>query len=225
LVNTFDEKYFCKFNSIESRFWDKYFRLITNFGHVIIWLFLMFVYAAFNMYEIAILFFACLLFGTPVSPILQYLVNRKRPHTQLDEIKCTLRTHESSNCSPSAHTERVFFATTILTMIASPWYAFLYIVAISVAFSRIYLGAHFPFDTIFGAIIGICSAILIRLLISPLTYFVIDAILLVSPYVYKWNILLFFIGFLIGGILVSWKLHVRKEEKLKSFLNNPITDY
>ena len=162
-------------------------------------------------------FFACLLFGAPISPILQHLIDRKRPHQQLgaDEIK--LRTYESSCCSPSAHSERVFFATTILTLIASPWYALLYIVAISVAISRVYLGAHFPLDTIFGAVVGTISSLIILLLIRPLTFFVIDAILLVSPYVYKWNILLFFVGFFVGALMVSWQLHVKKEAKLKAY--------
>ena len=219
MVNEFDIKYFNKINSIDSKFFDLYFRFITNFGHVIIWLFVMLVYSAFNLYEIAILFFACLLFGTPVTPILQYLVNRQRPHQQLDENKINLRTYESSYCSPSAHSERVFFATTVLTLIASPWYSLLYIVAISVAISRVYLGAHFPLDTIFGAAVGIISSLLILLLIRPFTFFVIDAILLVSPYAYKWNILLFFIGFFIGALIISWKLHVRKDEKLKIHLN------
>ena len=220
MVNEFDERYFKKINSIDSKYLDFYFRLITNFGHVIIWLSIMLIYSALNIYEIAILFFACLLFGSPVTPLLQYFVNRNRPHQQLDENEITLRTYESSCCSPSAHTERVFFATTILTLIASPWYAFLYIIAFSVAVSRIYLGAHFPTDTIFGAVVGVISSLIILFLISPLTYFVIDAILLVSPYPYKWNILLFFVGFFIGALIVSWKLHVRKEEKLKAHNNN-----
>ncbi|MHA1798733.1 MAG: phosphatase PAP2 family protein [Candidatus Helarchaeota archaeon] len=220
MVNAFDEKYFKRINSIDSKFLDKYFRLMTNFGHVIIWIFIMVLYAAFNLYEIAILFFACLLFGSPIVPILQYIIDRQRPHLQLGDDNVNLRTYESSCCSPSAHTERVFFATTALILIISPWYAFLYIAAISVAISRIYLGAHFPLDTILGAIIGVVSSIIIRILITPLTYFVIDAILQVSPYAYKWNILLFFICFFVGALIVSWKLHVKKEKKLKNYLSS-----
>ena len=55
---------------------------------------------------------------------------------------------------PSGHTNMAFAAATLAVIIFGIkfWPAFL--VAIMVAFSRIYLGAHFPIDTLAGACLG-----------------------------------------------------------------------
>ncbi|NIO44914.1 MAG: phosphatase PAP2 family protein, partial [Candidatus Aenigmarchaeota archaeon] len=58
---------------------------------------------------------------------------------------------------PSGHTERAFSSAVIL----NSFYKILefetafYILAFLVSISRIYLGVHYPIDTLFGALIGI----------------------------------------------------------------------
>lgn len=59
----------------------------------------------------------------------------------------------------SAHASNAFFTATVLTFLLKKHYKylpyFLFIWASVVAYSRIYLGMHFPGDIIFGALMGI----------------------------------------------------------------------
>jgi len=55
---------------------------------------------------------------------------------------------------PSAHAATAFAAATVLTFFDKKRRWFYYLVAILISYSRIYLGCHYFFDVIFGAIIG-----------------------------------------------------------------------
>lgn len=60
---------------------------------------------------------------------------------------------------PSGHTETVFSAAALLTWLYGGWFGLAYILAFLVGYSRIYIGAHFPLDTVTGAMIGILIVI------------------------------------------------------------------
>lgn len=63
----------------------------------------------------------------------------------------------------SAHASNSFFTATFLTFLLKKYYKFLpyflFLWASLVAYSRVYLGMHFPGDIIFGAIMGILLGI------------------------------------------------------------------
>jgi membrane-associated phospholipid phosphatase len=74
---------------------------------------------------------------------------------------------------PSGHTTTAFAIATIMALHArNQWVAMLYLVlAISVGYSRIYLGQHFPQDVLAGSIIGVFFAACIYVIIPQLKLF------------------------------------------------------
>jgi len=55
---------------------------------------------------------------------------------------------------PSSHATNVFAASFFLSYHIRPWWPLFYVVALAVAYSRVYLGVHYPLDVFFGAIVG-----------------------------------------------------------------------
>ena len=67
---------------------------------------------------------------------------------------------------PSGHTSSSFAAATALSAHGRSWGIPAYILAVLIAFSRLYLYVHFPSDVLAGAVVGIICGILARLVIK-----------------------------------------------------------
>jgi membrane-associated phospholipid phosphatase len=98
--------------------------------------------------------------GTLVSEFLKFTVKEERPSDRYPgEIFVNSPTNEPS--FPSGHTVLVFATATSLALEYKRWYvsgpAFLW--AGSLAFSRMYLGKHYPSDVLAGMAIGIISGV------------------------------------------------------------------
>ncbi|MES0349097.1 MAG: phosphatase PAP2 family protein [Desulfobacteria bacterium] len=61
---------------------------------------------------------------------------------------------------PSSHATSVFAASFFLSYYMRPWLPFFYLVALMVAYSRVYIGVHYPFDVLLGAIVGSLMGVL-----------------------------------------------------------------
>ena len=59
-----------------------------------------------------------------------------------------------SRSLPSSHATNIFAAALLLTFYYRRWWPLFYMVAFWVAYSRVYLGVHYPTDCLVGAIVG-----------------------------------------------------------------------
>jgi len=98
--------------------------------------------------------------NTVVTFGLKYAVHRHRPYSSYLDINPYQ--HDTDPSFPSGHTSFAFETATALTMQYPRWYiiAPAYAWASIVAYSRMYLGMHYPTDVLAGAIIGTGSALL-----------------------------------------------------------------
>jgi len=105
---------------------------------------------------------------------IKYIVKRKRPYESLSNVhRGDLQTKDPYSF-PSAHTSTTISMATLIALRYPKYpqaYVPMYLWATFVAYSRPYLGMHYPSDLLGGAIIGAGSSILIYSLRSPLFKF------------------------------------------------------
>ena len=93
---------------------------------------------------------------------LKYSINRKRPFVTYPDL-FHKKSKAGSYSFPSGHTSTAFATATSLTLATKKWYVAVpaYAWASGVAYSRMYLGVHYPSDILGGMVIGIGSGFLV----------------------------------------------------------------
>ena len=66
--------------------------------------------------------------------------------------------------TPSNHAANMFAQATYWSLIYPKWAKFLVPIALLISYTRIYVGVHYPFDVLLGAILGAATAIGVYLL-------------------------------------------------------------
>lgn len=150
---------------------DVIMTFITDFGSVIAWglvCVLLFVFGGEKAKKVALLGLFALFITNVAVGFLKYMVAEPRPFMTLPNTEL-LVTENGSYSFPSSHSASSFAAATVIGLkyrfkirekshlLIYPLIAF----AVLIAFSRIYIGVHYPLDVFVGAIIGIVCALMV----------------------------------------------------------------
>jgi undecaprenyl-diphosphatase len=99
-----------------------------------------------------------------VTAVIKEAVGRERPPAIVLDPEPLMEVPTTSSF-PSGHASISFACAYVLSRLAPRLTPFVYVLAALIAFSRIYVGVHFPLDVLAGALLGTVVAIaLLRLL-------------------------------------------------------------
>ena len=156
-------------HNLQNPFFDFIMPLITHLGGFEILLaacvlvfVLSIIYKNDNVKKISLLCLVSLLVAGGIAILLKHAIVEPRPYISLSNVHMLI-VEDDPNAFPSGHTTSTFAVMSILIfkLRNKLWTVVLLFWCILIGFSRIYVGVHYPFDVLAGAIIGIVTAYLV----------------------------------------------------------------
>jgi len=149
----FDQRLFYYLNGGDLPFFNYLNFFLSFLGEGIV-LFLIFVgWYLVSRKKIALLGIGSLAASGIITHILKMVFSRPRPLAILAQVH-TFGYSFKYGSFPSGHTATAFAAATILSFSYRKFAPLFYLFAFAIAYSRIYLGLHWPSDLVGGAVIG-----------------------------------------------------------------------
>ena len=108
----------------------------------------------------AFMLFFSLALAHVVSQILKPIIGRPRPFVAYPGTPLLIHTPGGYSC-PSGHSASSFAAATVLWIFDNRLGAAALVLALLIAFSRVFLFVHYPSDTLAGSLLGVLCAIVI----------------------------------------------------------------
>lgn len=146
--------------NIANDFLNKIMIFITSIGNLgLIWIAISLLLLISKKYrKVGMLCIASLVLSSLIGEVaLKNLVQRGRPFTAIEGINLLVKAPKSFSF-PSGHTVSSFAVAIVIGKKIKKFKLPIYILAFSIAFSRLYLYVHYPSDVLVGALIGIISA-------------------------------------------------------------------
>jgi undecaprenyl-diphosphatase len=131
---------------------DFFFISFTYYGSIFFWLFLTFLLWVKKDRKLSIHLAYALIIDGFLSFTLKSFFQRPRPDRFV--MNFFLAESDTGSSFPSGHAEKAFSGSTIL----SSYYKLkplFYAISALTAISRVYIGAHYPLDVLFGSLIGL----------------------------------------------------------------------
>ena len=148
--------------SFRNKTFDKIMPMITAAGNLgIVWIVIYVLLLTKSDYRLlGKMILASLLITTIVGEgVMKHLIRRKRPFHEDDE-KELLITRPITYSFPSGHTASSFAVAAVFIKTNNSASLIIIILASLIAFSRVYLGVHYPSDVLGGGIIGFFCGLL-----------------------------------------------------------------
>jgi len=99
------------------------------------------------------------------TEIIRYFYDRPRPFEVLSSVYQLIQ-HSPGGSFPSGHAAFFFALATGVFFHRKWWGVLFYIAALAISLSRVAAGLHWPSDVLAGAVIGILSAWLVKMLLK-----------------------------------------------------------
>ena len=149
----YDSQIFSAVRSVKNPVLDVIMLLVTNIATLYIGvpIVLALVYLSKNRKLLAD-FFVALLIGIVLTLLLKMVIARPRPE---DIMNVGFWASATFSSFPSDHASTAFVMFGIMGHHLKKWKLWLYLLAVLIAISRVYLGVHYPTDVLAGAFLGI----------------------------------------------------------------------
>lgn len=94
----------------------------------------------------------------PFYKILKNAIRRERPCNILGGVECKIQSSDRFSF-PSGHTAGAFIMATMACYFFPVFAPLMFLWALAIGFSRIFLGVHYPTDILAGSLLGVLSAV------------------------------------------------------------------
>lgn len=171
---------------LQNRYLDKVMPIVTAMGNLgFVWIVIVVFLMLHGQYRmIGSIVALTLIISTSIGEgIIKHIVKRIRPCNCISNINLLI-SKPMSYSFPSGHTLSSFAVAEMLSMFFIRYKLIFIVIAILIAFSRLYLYVHYPSDVLAGVIIGILCSKLIYITFQK--GYLLKLGILLTKYIFKW---------------------------------------